>query len=106
MPDPIPAADELLDTSTMRRLRRRRDALPDLAVSAALLLLFACVLVAAAHSLTAGLVTTLLAVIAALALWCLTTPPGGRAVAWLGAWAHAVRYRAHHSERYIRVHSR
>lgn len=82
MSDPIPAADELSDTTTMRRIRRRRDALPDTVTAAACLVVAACVAVASMQSATAGLGVALLAVLACLALWALTSERGQ--AAWRG----------------------
>lgn len=82
MTDPIRTAAQLDDTSTFRRIRRRRDALPDLATCAALLVLAAAIVLASLQSLTAGLATTLLAALACLGLWALTTERGS--AAWRG----------------------
>lgn len=106
MSDPIPTADQLTDTSTMRRIRRRRDAIPDLATCLTLLVLAASVIVATAHSLTDGLLVTLLAVLACVALWGLTNERGARVLAALAAWLHVQLYWGRHSRSYIRVHSR
>ena len=117
MSDPIPSVDQLLDTTTMRRLRRRRDMLPDLAVCAALVVLAGCVIVAAAQSLTAGLGVLLLAVLALAALWALTSergmdawcallPPLVATWAWLRAMARRGRHRRSVWRRRRAVHSR